>query len=1018
MRVTVLAVFFFQVLAISCMGQQDQSFIFENYNSEQGLSQNSCFAIEQDKAGFMWFATQDGLNRFDGRNFKIFLPQNKEATGLPSNYITALKYNSRKKILLVGTQKGLCVYNSDGDSIEKFSKRFPYAAALDSIPVRKFFSFVDSEYWVISDGWGVFYIDEKNNKVQQLLNWNETKKIVSGIASHNGEIIIATQTQLFKALSKGSEIQLQPLMQSYTFPDINSIYSYDNSLWVGTLYSDCYQVKDINSKPVVTKVPVKLNGVGPFVTDADNNLWIGSRGNGVLHLIKKTGEWITSAHNPFNNRSLAKNFVLSLFRDRQGIIWCGMSGGGFAKYDPATFQFHTLGGMSGLTTSLPDNMVLDIYNAGGNKFYVGTQNKGLIEYDAATKMIQSFRGSSVLRNVNNTIYDITSDVNGNLWVAGWAGLMKVDTRSKGFRLIDGGDIIESKKLYVLHKLKKSDSLFIAGENGPIFFSLKDEQWKFCSPEVLQMNIYPGRYVYEGDDGVLWICSSGAGLIRYEYKKNKIEKVGSVNKLSSSIRYLYPSGNHYWLATDVGVLIYDVQADSIIRHITLKEANRSNVCYAIQKDSAGFFWVSSNTGLLRINPKDYAIKYYDKGNGMEFLEFNTAAVSKTNDGTLYFGGVGGITWFNPVNIKEYSYAPSPLITQLDVNGATYNTNSAALTNGKIQLAYKQNFIRILFCVNNFSNQYKNSFAYKLSSVDNDWVMSGPQDFANYTSLSPGTYEFKLKAANSDGTWGTDITTLIITIARPWWQTWWFGLGMAMLIGLIIFYFINNRIKTIRKQASFKHQLAEAEMQALRAQMNPHFIFNSLNAINRYILKSDKAAASSYLTKFSKLIRCILDNSRQQRIPLSQEIEALELYLSLESLRFQENFMWKIVMDEEMSPSTLFIPPMTIQPFVENAIWHGLLPKKGDCNLVVSFIAGKKEYTCIVEDNGIGRSGSSELKQDSVINKSSVGISATARRLKLMTTDSDEMSHVHLEDLYDEMGRAVGTKVIIKIPYLYV
>jgi ligand-binding sensor domain-containing protein len=999
-------------------GQSTPLFIFENFNSEQGLSQNSCYSIAQDSAGFMWFGTQDGLNRFDGRNFKIFLPQHIGAANLPSNYITSLKFYADKNLLLVSTQKGVCTYNPSGDSIEKFSKQFPYAALLDTTPVRKILSFTKNRLWIITMGKGIFFLNNDTKKAKQILNWPETRSIVSAVTLHNNDIIIATNNQLFKAIEKDDEVILQPLLQAYNFSDINSLFSYDNKLWIGTLYNGCFIVNNILDAGSITKAPKNLNGIGPFITDINNNLLIGTRGYGLFRFLHSQNKWEVSTNNPLYNNTIAKNFILSLFRDKQGIIWCGMSGGGVAKYDPTTFRFYTIGsGAYGDSLGLPDNMVLDIYNSGNGKFYIGTQNKGLLELDEKKKSVFSFTGSSVLGNVNNIIYDITSDSKNYIWVAGWAGLMKVNTRNRSFKLMDGGKIIESKKLYCLHKLKKKDSLFIAGEYGPIFFSLKDEQWKFCPPEIQKTNINPGRYLYEGDDGILWICSSGAGLIKYDYQNNRIDPVLVINKKSVNVRHLYPDKDIFWLSTDIGVLVYDVKANKVIKHIVLKENNSSNVCYAIQKDKAGFFWVSSNIGLLRINPKDYSVIPYDRNNGLQFLEFNTAAASKTDNGLLYFGGVGGIAWFNPVGVTQQTYAPPAIISMLDVNQQLFISNTTLLNNTKVNLKYKENFIRLQFCVTNFSNQLKNSFAYKLSGIDNDWVYSGTQDFANYTNLAPGMYEFQLKAANSDGVWSKEITTLTIVIERPWWQRWWFWLSILMLASLITIYIVRNRIKFIRKQASLKHQIAEAEMQALRAQMNPHFIFNSLNAINRYILKSDKASASAYLTKFSKLIRRVLDNSRQQKIPLSQEIEALELYLEMESLRFQQNFNWKIKLDEDISTTALFIPPMTIQPFVENAIWHGLLPKQGDCELKVSFVAQSNNLSCVVEDNGVGRKKSALLKQDSIINKSSLGISATEQRLKLITQGDSNVSNVEIEDLYDDNGHANGTRVTINIPYLY-
>jgi LytS/YehU family sensor histidine kinase len=209
----------------------------------------------------------------------------------------------------------------------------------------------------------------------------------------------------------------------------------------------------------------------------------------------------------------------------------------------------------------------------------------------------------------------------------------------------------------------------------------------------------------------------------------------------------------------------------------------------------------------------------------------------------------------------------------------------------------------------------------------------------------------------------------------------------------------------------------EIKALRSQMNPHFIFNSLNAINRYILKNEKEAASVYLTKFAKLIRLILDHSRQPKVPLSQELTALDLYLQLESLRFQNNFEYVVTLENDMNPQSLFIPPMIIQPIVENAIWHGLLPKGANCSLKIDFGVKGSNLICIIEDNGIGRSKAEEIQQQQMLRKSSVGMSTTIQRLKLLTEENNEDASITVEDLYDKFGNASGTKVKLLIPFTY-
>jgi LytS/YehU family sensor histidine kinase len=226
---------------------------------------------------------------------------------------------------------------------------------------------------------------------------------------------------------------------------------------------------------------------------------------------------------------------------------------------------------------------------------------------------------------------------------------------------------------------------------------------------------------------------------------------------------------------------------------------------------------------------------------------------------------------------------------------------------------------------------------------------------------------------------------------------------------------ERRATERKLMETQQQMADIEMQALRAQMNPHFIFNCLNSINRYIVKSDQATASLYLTRFAKLIRLILDNSNSKTVTLTNELEALRLYIEMESIRFEKQFKYSIVIDEAVRPDHVYVPPLIIQPFVENAIWHGLLHKEtaGELRIQVS-LTKQSLLECIIEDNGVGRARAKEFKSKSAGNNKSLGMKLTENRLALLNKHAQWDAVVQIEDLVDPEGQAAGTRVTIKIP----
>ncbi len=255
---------------------------------------------------------------------------------------------------------------------------------------------------------------------------------------------------------------------------------------------------------------------------------------------------------------------------------------------------------------------------------------------------------------------------------------------------------------------------------------------------------------------------------------------------------------------------------------------------------------------------------------------------------------------------------------------------------------------------------------------------------------------------------------IYIEIPFWKTWWFILLVAAgILGLILLVH-TYRTKQIKKREELKtlynKKISELEVKSLRAQMNPHFLFNSLNSIRYYILKEDNKNASDYITKFSRLLRLILKNSRENQISLKDELHALKIYIEFEQMRFNRKFEYELTVDESIDQENIQIQPLTIQPFVENAIWHGLMPKESNGNLKVNIAKQNGMLSIIIEDNGIGRQKAAELKKNELTDSKSYGLQITEERMNMMTNIRGKQSNFKIIDLYDKKKPA-GTKVII-------
>ncbi|MEO6540194.1 MAG: histidine kinase, partial [Ferruginibacter sp.] len=930
-----------------------------------------------------------------------------------SNYISSLFFDRQKKLLWVGTLLGTCIYIPQRDSLVRIAEVFPFAARLEKTPVKKIISFKANEYWFITYNDGLILLNTDAGSLTSFFNDDVNKTRVSSIAEHRGQLIAGLLQDLFYLQPEGSGYKARPLHPEYSFAEIKELFSYRDKLWIGTLTKGCFYMD--GSDGDIHPFKIQTDGIGCFMTDATGKLWIGTRGNGIIQYDPDKDTVQTAAHDRYDSRSPGKNFVLSLFKDRQGIIWCGLSGSGIAKFDPLKYQFSAISNEPSNPVSLPDNMIFDIYKCRDGSYYVGTQNQGIAEWDVARNRFYAYSASSKIGVVSNTIYDITEDDNNNLWIASWGGLMQLDRKRKQIFYKENNELLMAKKLYGVIKLKNADSLFITGENGPVFFSLKDQRWASIPANISWPTAYLGRYMYEDENSIVWVCTVGAGLGKYDYHNSTFEIIEPVKKYAIYVRHLLPDGPLFWLATDNGIILYDHKKNTVVKHLTLNTAGFSSVCYAVQKDAQGFFWVSTNTGLYKINPtNDYSVQNYNTGNGLSFLEYNTSCTLKENDGTLLFGGVGGITRFNPAALKENDFSPVPLITAIQVNDLPWQSNESPERIRNITLNHSQNFITIYFAVTNFSNQNNNQFAYRLKGLTDNWTNCGNRNFVSYTSLPPGEYRFELRSANSDGKWCQGTTVLAISIHPPWWQTWWFVISAGLLLAGLITWFVRRRIQVIRREATLKQKIAETEMMALRAQMNPHFIFNSLNSIREMILHNENKEASHFLSKFAQLIRLTLNQSGQPFISLRNTIDYLYRYVEMEQVR-NADFTCRILADDELDIDETVLPPMLIQPFIENAIWHGTTGNRKNININVDFKKQHEQLICIIDDNGIGIDQSLKMKTGHAGGHEAVGISNIQTRIHLLNEKYNLQSSITVEDKSKLPGYPeTGTLVTLRLP----
>jgi hypothetical protein len=527
--------------------------------------------------------------------------------------------------------------------------------------------------------------------------------------------------------------------------------------------------------------------------------------------------------------------------------------------------------------------------------------------------------------------------------------------------------------------------------------------------------------FEDSKGNIWF-QRGAGLSIYLAGKDSILNFiypdNPANSLLLITSFAEDKNGKVWVSAGEGWIGYGLVNDpykGITYKFNLRERGITSSFPFLATDKNGEVWGYTPDELVKINADNLSFTYYSFHYGLNEPDFFHFSFLPT--GEMIFGGRDDITIANPAELKRNTEIPVPYIADMQA----LNQPLRLEMNGEpVNLNYKQNFFSIGFSAKAYTMAKDVKFRYRLYAFD-DWTEATSRRFANYTNVPGGDYVFQLQAANNEGVWNEKILEMPIYIATPFWLTWWFRAAVILVVLFLAYSLYRYRLQQAKKKqklkSDYEKKLANVEMSALLAQMNPHFLFNSLNSIDSYIIRNESKKASEYLNNFARLMRLILQNSRSNYINLKDELEALELYMQMESLRFKNKFCYSIAVDENVDSTSIVIPPMLIQPYVENAIWHGLMHKTNGTEGLVKINISKKEddLLCEIEDNGIGRKKAAELKEQRQNNhKRSMGMQITQDRIEIINKLYNIHASVNIYDIEDAQGNAKGTKVQLVIP----
>ncbi len=535
------------------------------------------------------------------------------------------------------------------------------------------------------------------------------------------------------------------------------------------------------------------------------------------------------------------------------------------------------------------------------------------------------------------------------------------------------------------------------------------------------------------DNMLWVGGNeGLGMVDLNTKTFKSLNKDIFGLLPNDhftvVDIIQDNEKRIWISTNTtGIFCMEKKKDWMVRSFNTSNGMPDNNTSKLILDKNGHIWAGTTVGIVRIVPGPFTVTNFTVNDGLGFSNRVGGAKYAMSNGYILLGANRNYEFFHPDSLISTSYTDiKPYIYSFNVAGTDKNYYSGINYGNKIVLPYNLNRFEVELGVLDFTPNRKIQYQYRLVNYDKEWINTSSRNYIVYANLDPGTYEFEYTAINLNNIAGEKIINRIpIVIRAPWWQQWWFRTICILALAALALLFYTNyrrRKQRIKQQeererrfVEMNRQMNEMRLMAIRSQMNPHFLFNCLNSIQKMIVVEDVNGAYQYLSKFSKLLRMVLDNSEKNFISLSSEMEMNSLYFELESLRFKKSFQYKIEIDETIDPESTQVPSLLLQPFIENAIWHGLMHREGEKKLWIQFSRRDTQLVCTIEDNGVGREYSAAIKAQKLGSHyfESKGTKLSEQRIELLNQQLEGRAAIKITDLKNGNG-AIGTRVTIELP----
>jgi len=925
---------------------QQQDLKFTNITIEDGLSHSKVNCIYQDRQGFLWFGTNEGLNKYDGYSFTIYQPDPEDPHSISANLIRCILEDSRGN-LWIGTEAGgLNRFDRHHKKFTHFTANPSSEIVLSGNNVNAIIEDKDGYLWLGTEH-GIDRLDLQHQQASHYRPYSAdqsphfSNEIMALLVDHEGILWIGTLGGGLCAFDRQKQqfsyYRYEP-KNRFSIGD-NEIYSiYEDlkgELWIGTLNGGL-NLFDRTSHRFYRYYPGQDNSesttIRAILDDGRGNLWVGNR-SGLYNFDRRSHRFSYYSHDPTNPYSLVQNSVQTIFQDAKGDLWIGTRGG-ISFLNTSNLPFVHYRADVNNPRCLNRQAVYAILEDRHGDLWFGTEHGGLNHLNRKTGLFTYYLHDNQNPNslsVNN-IKALLEDREGRLWIGTFNGGLNVLERSKK-RFIHywhhENDPTSLAIDNVMALFEDSDGHIWVGTYGAGLdrFNPRTQRFEHLLTDWHHLGFNNIYCFWLDRHGQLWLGAGQSRVASYHLQTKKFTPYQLNHHINNvDVRAIYQdrAGNLWFGTVGAGLYLFNT-TDSSFRAYTKKDGLPSNIVYGILEDDAGNLWLSTTNGLCQFNPQTGTIKNYYKENGLQSDQFNYNAYLKTRDGQMLFGGINGVTAFYPDQIRQNSYVPPVVITDfkifnrpVEIGGEHPILTQDISQTRAIKLSYKHSVFSFEFVALNYAIPEQNQYAYKMEGFESDWNYVGNRRFATYTNLDPGTYTFRVKAANNDGIWNETGTAIDITITPPFWKTLWFKILLAAMILLTINHFVNY-LRQKRNLLKAKALANLAQLKLLRNQMNPHFLFNALSSIRSMILIS-KDKAWDMVSELSEFFRYTMLNFNKVEALLDDEINAVHNYLNIEKVRYKDTLQVSFEIEDEARQC--IVPAFICQPLVENAIKYGM------------------------------------------------------------------------------------------------